>query len=179
MTEVAKTYGGALYDLAVEEKNSEILLEELKVLSEAFEENPDFVKLLKTPALKKEERIAVLDQSFGGKINVNVLNFIKILLEKNYLNDFKGCVEEFRNRFNDENNIEEVTAVTAVPLSEELAGKLTEKLTKLSGKKVLLENRVDTSVLGGVRLEMNGTQYEGTVQQQLESIRRKITETII
>ena len=179
MTEVAKTYGGALYELSVEEKNSEVLLEELKVLAEAFGENPEFVKLLKTPALKKEERIAVVDQSFSGKINVNVLNFIKILLEKNYLDDFKGCVEEFRNRFNLDNNIEEVTAVTAVPLSEELAAKLIEKLEKLSGKKVLLQNRVDTSVLGGVRLEMNGTQYEGTVQQQLEGIRRKLNETII
>ena len=174
MTEVAKTYGDALYDLAAEEKIAEELLEEVASLSVAFNENPDFVKLLSTPALRKDQRLAVLDDSFGGKVHAHVLNFMKILVENGTIAEFSGCADEFRQRYNKDNNIEEVCAVTAIPLNEELAAKLKAKLEGMTGKTVILSNKVDPSVLGGVRLEMQGTQLEGSVQNNLETLRRSL-----
>lgn len=179
MTEVAKTYGDALYDLAVEEQLSTQWMEEVAVLAKAFDENPDFIKLLSTPALRKEERLSVLDQSFGGKIHDHVLNFMKILVENGTIGHFSGCADEFRRRYNKDQNIEEVTAVTAIPLNEELFAQLKEKLEQISGKTVVLQNRVDPNILGGVRLEMDGTQLEGSVQHQLESLRRRLSGTTL
>ena len=179
MTEVAKTYGGALYELAVEENLTQQLLEETGAMAEALNDNPDFIKLLSTPALRKDERLAVLDASFGEKVHAHVLNFMKILVENGTIAEFSGCAEEFRQRFNEDHNIEEVCAVTAVPLSEELCGKLKATLESKTGKTVLLANRVDPSVLGGVRLEMKGTQLEGSVQYHLEALRRKLNETTL
>lgn len=179
MTEVAKTYGDALYDLAAEEKLSAQLMEEVAVMAQAFDENPEFVKLLSTPALRKEERLSVLDNAFGGKVHAHVLNFMKILVENGTIAEFSGCAEEFRRRYNKDQNIEEVTAVTAVALNEQLFAQLKEKLETLTGKTVLLRNKVDPSILGGVRLEMEGTQLEGSVQHQLEALRRRLKETTL
>ena len=179
MTEVAKTYGDALYDLAAEERLSEELLEELEALSQALTENPDFVKLLRSPALRKDERLAVLDRSFEGKIQPYILNFMKILTENGTIGEFSGCVKEFRSRYNKDHNIEEVTAVTAVALSPELSDKLRAKLDGLTGKTILLRQKVDPSILGGVRLEMEGAQYEGSVKHQLDTLRRRLSETVI
>ena len=81
MTEVAKTYGGALYELSVEENTSAETLEELGAIRSLFLENPQFSKLLLTPTLQKEERLAVIDNTFGGKVQQNVVNFLKILTE--------------------------------------------------------------------------------------------------
>jgi len=78
MTEVAKTYGGALYELSVEENTSAETLEELGAIRSLFLENPQFSKLLLTPTLQKEERLAVIDNTFGGKVQQNVVNFLKI-----------------------------------------------------------------------------------------------------
>ena len=174
MTEVAKTYGDALYDLAVDEKLTTELLEEVRSMAEALNENPDFVKLLSTPALRKDERLAVLDNSFGGKVHAHVLNFMKILVENGTIAEFSGCADEYRQRYNKDHNIEEICAVTAIPLNEELAEKLKAKLESMSGKTVILSNKVDASVLGGVRLEMQGTQLEGSIQHQLEALRRSL-----
>ena len=179
MTEVAKTYGDALYDLAAEENISTELMEEVAVMAQALKENAEFVTLLSTPALKKEERLSVLDQSFGGKVHVHVLNFMKILVENGTIAEFPGCADEFRRRYNKDHNIEEITAVTAIPLSEELFSQLKAKLESVTGKTVLLQNKVDASVLGGVRLEMEGTQLEGTVANQLASIRRLLGESTL
>ena len=179
MTEVAKTYGDALYDLAAEEKLDQQLMEEVAVMAQAFKENPEFVTLLSTPALKKEERLSVLDQSFGEKVHVHVLNFMKILVENGTVAEFPGCADQFRRRYNKDHNIEEITAVTAIPLNEELFAQLKAKLESVTGKTVLLQNKVDASVLGGVRLEMEGTQLEGTVANQLTALRRLLGGTTL
>ena len=179
MTEVAKTYGDALYDLAAEENLGVELMEEVAALAQALLDNPEFVTLLSTPALKKEERLAVLDQSFGGKVHVHVLNFMKILVENGTIAEFPGCADQFRRRYNKDHNIEEITAVTAIALSDELFAQLKAKLEAVTGKTVLLQNKVDAGVLGGVRLEMEGTQLEGTVQNQLAALRRHLSETTL
>ena len=72
-----------------------------------------------------------------------------------------------------------VRAVTAVALTESQAQKLTEKLQKLTGKTVELENFVDPSVLGGVRLDYDGKRVDGTVKNRLDSIRELLNQTVI
>lgn len=177
MTEVAKMYGGALYDLSVETQSSQQMLEELEVIRTLFLENPQFSKLLLTPILKKEERLAVLDNTFGGKVQQNILNFLKILTENGTVAQFPSCVEEFKARYNSDHHIEEVTAVTAIALNAQLEKKLKAKLEALTGKTIVLHNKVDPSIIGGVRLEMDGTQYEGSVKNQLDSLREALLQT--
>ena len=179
MTRTAKTYGGALFDLAEEEGRSRQLLKEMTALDAAFRAEPDYLYLLATPSLSKEERCGILDEGFRGKIDGYLLNFMKILCENGTIRQFSGCAAEFRRRYNEANGILEVRAVTAVPMDEALAEKLRSKLTEVTGKEIDLSCRVDPSCLGGVRLEMDGRQLDGTVQHGLDTIRRRLTEMIL
>jgi F-type H+-transporting ATPase subunit delta len=179
MTRTAKTYGGALFDLAEEEGRSRQILEEMTALDAAFRAEPDYLYLLATPSLSKEERCGILDEGFRGKIDGYLLNFMKILCENGTIRQFSGCAAEFRRRYNEANGILEVRAVTAVPMDEALTEKLRSKLTEVTGKEIDLSCRVDPSCLGGVRLEMDGRQLDGTVQHGLDTIRRRLTEMIL
>ena len=179
MTRTAKLYGSALYDLAVEEQRSEQLLSELNVLRESFAQEPDFVYLLATPALSKEERCGILDQSFRGKIDAYLLNFMKILCENGTIRQFGDCAQEFKRRYNEDNGILEVQAVTAVAMNEALTAKLRDRLSEVTGKRIELSCKVDPTCLGGVRLEMDGMQMDGTIQQRLDTMRRQLAETVL
>ena len=179
MTRTAKLYGSALYDLAVEEQRSEQLLGELNVLRESFVQEPDFVYLLATPALSKEERCGILDQSFRGKIDAYLLNFMKILCENGTIRQFGDCAQEFKRRYNEDNGILEVQAVTAVAMNEALTAKLRDRLSEVTGKRIELSCKVDPTCLGGVRLEMDGMQMDGTIQQRLDTMRRQLAETVL
>ena len=174
MTEVAKAYGGALYELSAELGNSKEMLEEVSLLRENFIQNPKFSKLLTTPTLKKQDRLAILDDSFKSKIDQNVLNFLKILTENGTVSEFTNCVDEFRNRYNRDHNIEEAVVTTAVPMTEEQQQNLVEKLQTLTGKTIVLETKVDSSIIGGVHLEMDGVQLEGSIQNKLNVLRNKL-----
>ena len=79
MTQAGTVYGEALYDLAGSEGLDLEILQQLKVLDEAFCAEPDFLRLLSSPNLSKPERCGVLDSSFRGKLHPYILNFLKIL----------------------------------------------------------------------------------------------------
>ncbi len=179
MTRIATVYAQALYDLASEEGCSSAVLKELKALEEAFYAEPDFVRLLSAPNLSKEERCAVLDESFRGKVQPYVLNFLKILTEKGYARHFSDCCKAYREIYNRDNGIVEVTAVTAVALTQEQTEKLTQKLARITGKQVELLSRVDPSCLGGVRLDYDGKRVDDTVANRLESVRTLLKNTVL
>ena len=129
MTEVANNYGGALYELARDEGLSQQLLEEISALYDSFRDEPGFIQLLSAPSIPKEERCQIIDNCFREKLHPYVLNFLKILTERGYVRDFAECCQVFRKRYNDDNGILPVTAVTAIPLDEALQRKLTAKLS--------------------------------------------------
>lgn len=178
MTEIAKAYGKTLYDLAVECESVEQMLEEITALRQAFEENPQFVTLLNTPNIKREERVQIVDETFGGKIHIYLLNFLKIIAENGTAHEFVDAAKQFRKEYNFENGIETVTVVSAVALSAEQKSALTEKLCKVTGKTISLELVVDPACMGGIRLQMDGLQLDGTVKNKLDAIRTRLLRTL-
>ena len=179
MTREALDYGNALYDLAVEEGLEEELLEQLTAVSHIFRENREYLRLLSSPALPKAERCDLLDQAFRGSVQPYLLNFLKLLCANGLIRQTGDCQTQFRKRFNRDRGILEARAVTAVPLTEELRARLAEKLAQLTGKQVDLQTAVDPGVLGGVRLEMDGKQLDGTVRTRLDGLRKSLREAVL
>ena len=179
MTEAGSVYGLALYDLAKSEGLTEQILKELSVLRQSFEEEPDFLKLLHTPALSKQERCDILDASFRGKLQPYLLNFLKILTEKGYIHHFSHCCDAYRDQYNLDHGILPVTAVTAVPMTDAQQKRLKEKLEALTGKTVELHSRIDPSCLGGVRLDYDGKRVDDTVSHRLDAVRTLLKNTVL
>ena len=179
MTQAGNVYGTALYSLALEEGLAGQLLAELTVLQESFRETPDFIRLLSSPNMPKQERCQILDDSFRGKVHAYVLNFLKILTEKGYMKYFTDCFKTFENLYNRDNNILPVTAITAIALDDAQAEKLAEKLSRATAKQVKLHNLVDPSVLGGVRLDYDGKRLDDTVSHRMDAITKALKGTVL
>lgn len=179
MTQTAQTYGESLYELARDEQLSSELLEQLQMAAELFRENPEYAKLLSTPSLSKAERCAILDESFRDRIHPYLLNFMKILVENGTIRQLAGCEEAYRIRYNADNGILEITAITAVELTAELAQRLQRRLEEQTGKTVRMTNRVEADVIGGVRLEMAGKRLDGTIRNRLDEIQACLHNTVV
>ena len=92
---------------------------------------------------------------------------------------FSDCCASFRNLYNQDHNILPVTAVTALPLSKEQSLRLSDKLARITGKNIELVNRVDPSVLGGMRLDYDGKRLDDTVAHRLEAVRSLLKNTVL
>lgn len=179
MTEVGNVYGESLYTLAREENLSEQIGRELTALRDGFRQEPEFIRLLSSPSLAKAERCQILDDSFRGKVHPYVLNFLKILTEKGYMRHFGDCCKAYTAHFDQDNGIVRVTAVTAVALTDSQSARLTEKLSRSTGKQVILHNRVEPGVLGGVRLDYDGQRLDDTVSHHLDAVRELLSKTVL
>lgn len=178
MTETARLYGGSLYELAAEEALTEQFQEELSMLSRIFKENPDYLRLLSEPSLPKAERFALLDSALKEQVHDYLLNFLKLLCENGGLRDFFDCIREFRTRFCKDAGLADAIVTSAVPLTEEQTATLTKKLQSLTGKTILLTQKTDRRVIGGLRVELDGKCLDGTTASQLLTLRKKLTEII-
>ena len=174
MTETARMYGGSLYDLAAEESLEDRILEDLDDAAAIFRDDPEYLHLLSIPSIPKKERCALLDEALRGQVHLYVLNFLKILCEHGTLRELPGCARAYRIRYNAAHGILEATATSAVPLTEEQKTALRQKLEATTGKTIHLAAKVDKAVLGGIRLDIEGTELDGTVQNRLATLRRNI-----
>ncbi|MBP3647655.1 MAG: ATP synthase F1 subunit delta [Clostridia bacterium] len=170
MTELAREYGDGLYALCEEENISQDVLDQMLILSRLFKEQPDFTRLLGNMSLSKEERVKILDSVLRSQVHLYLLNFLKILCERGALNEYEGCLAAFKTLYNQAHGIVEASVTTAVALDDEQRARMTEKLSKMTGKKVVLIEKIDASLVGGVLLEMNGQRYDNTLKNRLKSI---------
>ncbi len=171
MTGAAVSYGGSLYELAVEESLGRQILDELDGVCGLFKEIPEYMKLLSEPSIPKRERCALIDEVFGGRVHTYVANFLKILCENGILRELSGCLGEYRRRYYEANGILTATAVSAAPMTPEQADRLREKLTAMTGHPVELTTKTDPLCIGGVRLDIDGKRLDGTVRERLDAMR--------
>ena len=179
MTEVGSVYGESLYQLAKDESLSKVIGEQLKDMQQSMNQEPDFIRLLSSPNLTKQERCQILDDSFRGKLHPYLLNFMKILTEKGYIRHFSDCCDAYTALYNQDNGILEVTAVTATALTAQQESKLQEKLARITGKEIALRNRIDPAVYGGVRLDYDGQRLDDTVSHRMDAIRNLLNKTVL
>lgn len=170
MTDLAREYGEGLYELCREEGLAEEVLAQLDMLKGCFRQEEDFLRLLSNMALPKAERCDVIEKTLRGQVHGYVINFLKILCERNLLHEFSGCETAYRAMYNKEHAIMEAVVTTAYALENEQREKLVQKLQQMTGKVVVLKEKVDASLIGGVLLEMDGKRYDNTLRHRLEGL---------
>ena len=174
MTEFAKAYGGALYALAQEEKQEDAMREQLAAVCSVLASAPDYARLIDSRNVPKAERVALLDEAFGEKVDVYLLNFMKILCERGAFGQLNGCREAFDAQYDEAHGILPATAVCAKPLSEDQQKRLTEALERRTGKTIRLTVRVDETLGGGMRVEMQGQRLDNTVATRMDRLKRAL-----
>ena len=111
-------YGKALFLVSEEDGSTEKVMNDIKVARAVFSKNPDYAKLLNTPALPKSERVYLVDKAFSS-LDLSLVNLIKILTEKRLANEFCAIADAYLALYDESRGIERVEAVTAVPLTPE------------------------------------------------------------
>lgn len=171
---VEKAYSQALYEAALSDGKTKRIYDELSAVSKLFLKNSDYQRLLDSPLISKEEKRGLIDEAFSGRADEYIVNFLKVLCDNGRMSLFCKIAEEYEKRFNSDNGILKVQAITAQPLDGELFEKLRKKLEQISGKRVVLENTTEPGLLGGVILKAGGRQLDATVRSQLLKLRDKL-----
>jgi len=175
---VGNVYSEALFELAAEQNCAEDMFNELMALKQVWKENPELGKLLKTPTLGVSERLESVEKIFKGKVSEQIYNFICVITEKSRADRLPEIADSFKEKWYEKSGIAEVTVTSSTPLSDETRKKLVKKLEKVYNKKILLEEKTDSSLIGGMKVSCGGVLMDGTVKTRLETLQKQIKGTI-
>ena len=108
---------------------------------------------------------------FKGNIDEDLLNFMNLLIEKDRIANLRSKFDQLEAIMLEENNTVKATVKTCIKLSKEQCTKLIEKLEKQYNKKIILEEVIDTSIIGGVYLKIGNEVIDGTLAYQYNEIK--------
>lgn len=161
-----KEYAKALFMLACEHNITEEIETDLLKIKETISLVPKYPEFLASPAIALSERLAAIDEAFG-QMQPYVKNFLKIVCENGRANEILDYIDEFSALKDAIDNSFTVSISSAVALSSEQKAKLEEKLEQIYHKKPLPVYTVDKALLGGVRIDVDGTILDGTLENKL------------
>lgn len=176
MNEISREYAAALFALARESGAEEEYAEGLRAIAGAFSQMPEYVELLCSHAIPKEERISALFAVFSGRVPTNVLSFLSLLCEKGRVREFGECAEAYGKLLSEWKQTSVATVTSAVELTEEEKAKLLQKLEGICGHAIVAEYRIDESLMGGVSIAVDGRVLDGSLRHRLQEVKEVIAD---
>lgn len=175
---VKNVYAQALFELCLENDCCDDTFEELSAAAQIFDENKEFVSLLKSPLIENGEKHSVLEKAFGGRVSDRVFDFMCLVTDKGRADCFSEICGEYKQLYYKKKNILEVSVVTAAPLSDRLRDKLKDKLSQVTGKIVIMNESVDGSLIGGIIVRYDNSEIDSSVRGRLDKLREQIDSVI-
>lgn len=167
-------YAKSLLLLAVERQELDDISRDMILMDDTIKGSRDLVLFLRSPIIGKTQKLNVLKEIFGGKVSSTTNAFIDIIVRKGRESDIVEMVAAFRKLYNEHSGIVEVEVTTARELDADQKDNLSKSLEKRTGKKVLLTERIDPAVRGGIRARIEDTVIDGTIQYKLEQLRNTL-----
>ncbi|MBR3780140.1 MAG: ATP synthase F1 subunit delta [Clostridia bacterium] len=170
MVQTEREYAEALFSVAAEEDSAEEYLGALHTVKQVIYENPDYIEFLASPAISMSERAAAIDEAFGVMPEY-VVSFIKLLCESGRVRSILECIDEYEKLATVFLNRTTAFIYSAVKLSETQKSGVCAKLEKLTGKTVEPVYIIDESLIGGVKIEVDGKTLDGSVKYRMGEIK--------
>jgi F-type H+-transporting ATPase subunit delta len=173
VTKLGRVYAKAIIDLAKETGEVEAVRADMFLLLSVLEASPDLRLTMKSPIVKSNKKLAILNEIFKGKVQDVTLRFLEIVVNHRREGSLAVIAMGFEDMYLVYKGIEKVKVTTAFALNEDEVKVVVAKAAAYTGKEVLLEQIVDEKIIGGMVLRVGDKRYNGSLAHQLASLRRQ------
>ena len=170
----ARAYAQSLLELAGERQQAEPVREELNAIGQVLTDVPSFRLFLADPGVGAEERKAVIDRAFGGRVGGLVRNVLGVLNAKGKLRELPGVIEAYNDLLDAQLGKIEVDVTVAQRLTPDQLEQVRRRVGAALGKDAVVHQYVDESIIGGLVLRVVDRLIDASVRQQLESMKQRL-----
>lgn len=171
----AKEYALAIFAVALENDSMASIHDDLLMIRDVFEQNPDYIGFLVNPAVPKSERSESIKAAFEENVNEDVFAFINILCDHGDMYKLMSAIEEFNVMYDNYMKFTKAVITSAVELTDEEKVKLVSKLEKVTSKRIEAEYVIDKSIIGGITVDVDGKFYDGSVRKNFNNLKEVIS----
>lgn len=174
MSVVGDRYAESLFDLAKEENQVTQYLDDIKLVGEVLDSDPQIVQFSNHVLIENDKKIQLLDQSFKGNVDQYVLNFLKLLVQSRRIRYIDDIVKSYINLSNQYLGIEEGMIYTPYELTDQQIQDIEKAISQKENKKVTLKVSIDPSLLGGIKVQIANRIYDGTIKNKVEMLKKEL-----
>jgi F-type H+-transporting ATPase subunit delta len=167
-------YAKAVLSLAVENKVAETVAADMKVISNTIADNAELALMLQSPVIRSADKQTVLNKVFG-KTNKATKSLIDTLIINKRIALLDDVASKYTQLYDAMRDSQVARVTTAVPLTDALKTKVLDKVKELTGKSADLVNVVDTSIIGGFVLRVGDLEYNASVANKLNNLKREFS----
>ena len=167
-------YAKAVLSLATDHKSSDAVNSDMKSIATAIAESKDLNQMLQSPVVRSSDKKAVLTAVFNDA-NVATTNLIDTLIANKRLPLLNSVASSYLELYNQLIESQVASVTTAVPLTDDLKAKVIAKVKELTGKEAEVKNIIDESILGGFILRVGDIQYNASISNKLDKLKREFT----
>ena len=167
-------YAQALIEIGQDEGLLGRIREELEAINALVDESRDFRLFFLSPSIDPQHKHKIVAELFGDRFCRPVMGFLDVLFRKKREPLLDNILDQFM-RFEDEteNRIRvQVKSATAMP--DDLLETLKNRITRTSGKTVMLETSVDSKLLGGAVIRVGDRLVDGSLRTRIRKLRKQL-----
>ena len=174
---VSKTYGEALFEVAVEEGTIDSTLEEVQIVLDVIEANEQYIKLLTHPKLPVEQKVSLVEQVIAGKASDTLTGFMVTIVEKGRFSEIEKILTYFIDKVREYKKIGVAYVISAVELSKDEKQEIVQKLLNTTSYVEFIMNySVDASLIGVVVIRIGDRVVDSSIRSKLNRMAKELSQ---
>jgi F-type H+-transporting ATPase subunit delta len=170
---IAVRYSKALFTLAQEKNILDEIQEDIKLIHAICVSEPEFIRLIEYPVLPASKKIEILKNVFEGKIKTETLKFLELVTTKRRESDLPAMARAFLKKYKDIKGIKTITFTSVEDINDSIRNVIKDIIQNRYNAKTELIEQKDEKIIGGFILRIDDEQYDASVANQLEKIKRE------
>jgi len=169
-------YANALADIALEQGAAGPVIQQLSDFTAAYSGSAELRNFFESPAATKEEKRRVAEK-ISARLGASkiVRNFLFVVIDHQRTSALPEILETFQNVLRERQGIAETEVFSAAALKDAQKKEITQTLERVTGKKIEAKFSLDVNLLGGVRVRVGDTIYDGSLRNRLDGLRERLT----
>ncbi len=168
----AKRYAKALYEIAAQEGRTLEVENELSALAASFKAGDEVERFIASPNISTETKWELISRAIEGKLSKPVISLMKLLVERDRTELLPELLEGYIQISGEALGIANATVYTTYPLSDAEKQQVEAEFGQLVNKKIRIDNVIDSSLLGGMKVRIGDTLYDGSLSGKLERLEK-------
>ena len=174
---ISKTYGEALFEVAVEEGIVDSLFQEVEAVHAIFRKNEEYVRLLNHPKIPVEQKISMLEEAFKGKASKELTGLLITVAEKGRFSEIDGILSYFEERVREYKKIGTAYVTSAIELTREQKASLEKRLFETTSyHSFRVAYSVDTGLIGGLVIRIGDRVVDSSIRTKLGNMAKELSK---
>lgn len=174
MARAAIRYAQAVLDIANANNNASDVNRDMEQIAEVVKENAELATFLQNPVIKAQVKENALNEIFASATSATK-GLFQLLTANQRFEILEAIAKKFNDLYDESRGIQVATVTTAIPMSQELEVKVLNKIKEISDKNISIVNVVDPSIIGGFVLRIGDQQFNASVQDKIQRLKREFS----